>query len=348
MDPSAMTSNSSINVPFVSVVIPTFNRSGYIMNAIRSVTHQDYPVDRYEIIVVDNASTDDTHLKIQQLVGELDHKYNFKYVIENRKGLSFARNTGAAHAVGSIFLFTDDDATFDANWISAIANVYIEHPEAGAVGSKILIQWDHEPEPWVRQYEGLLGRLDWTKKVVVEHGMELFGGSLSVRRDVFFRVNGFNPGQVGEYLVGDCDTGICRKFSNEGILVGYTPLTTMWHLQTVEKNANLKDLKRRFANCGISDAYGATFYNWETTRVVKDFLGKTRGILSGFLIAMKKRDAGNLHRYMVLDMTHYLYYLEYLILYRFNRKMRRLINKKDWEFGSNYKIPPIEYQTSVK
>jgi glycosyltransferase involved in cell wall biosynthesis len=343
-----MKSNTSRKLPFVSVVIPTFNRSGYIINAIRSLANQDYPVDRYEIIVVDNASTDDTPVKIQQLAKELDHKYNFKYVIENRKGLSFTRNTGAAHAVGSIFLFTDDDATFDTNWISAIADVYIEHPEVGAVGSKILIQWDHEPEPWVSQYEGLLGRLDWTKKVVVAPGMELFGGSLSVRRDIFFRVNGFNPGQVGEYLIGDCDTGICRKLANDGIPIGYTPLTTMWHLQTVEKNANLKDLKRRFANCGISDAYGATFYNWETNRVVKDFMDKTRGILSGFLINMKKKESGALHRYMVLDMTKYMYYLKYLLLYRFNPTLRRLINEKDWEFGSNYKIPPVEYQTSVK
>lgn len=338
-----LSQNPTLYRPFVSVILTTYNRADYLEGAFRSLSSQDYPPERFEIIVVDNASTDDTPQRVRRLARETEGKSNIKYIREERPGLVFARHTGAAHAKGDILLFGDDDAIFDKNWISAIVAVYGHYPEVGAVGTKIAIQWDRDPEPRVRPYEGVLGKLDYGKEIIVRRGLFINGGSFSIRKRVLLQLYGFNPGQRGQYILGDSETGLCRKLANAEILVAWTPAATMWHRQRAATNGTLSDLKRRFRNNGICDAYHATYYNWKFSKLLYDVLRKTSQMLRKLLGTIRRRDWEGLHYDVALNMAYYQYYVRYLWLYRLSPTIRSEVIKRDWEFNHNYEAPPVVF-----
>ncbi len=328
--------------PFVSVIVPTYNRPDYLEDALRSIIAQDYPADCFEIIVVDNGSTDDTLDRISRLAQETAGRHNLKYVREQRRGLVFCRHTGAKHANAKILLFTDDDAVFDRNWIAAIVELYRTHPDVGAVGTKIAVQWDREPPAWVRQYEHVLAKLNYGERSIVKVGLEIYGPSFSIRRDHLLKVRGFNPGQNGKYIAGDSETGLCRKLANAGVSVGWTPSATVWHRQRVEVNGKWKDIIRRYQNYGISEAYQASFYGWSTRRVLGDVRERTYNFLRQLYWSLRKRDAVALSRTVPFEWAFYVYYLKYLWLYRFGRVTRQMVKNLDWEFTETYHAPPLQ------
>ena len=87
----------------VSIIIPTFNRACCIENAIESVTRQSGK--NWELIIIDDGSTDNTSLIVREYLGDLRIKYYFQ---ENR-GVSAARNLGAEYAAGDYLIFLDSD-----------------------------------------------------------------------------------------------------------------------------------------------------------------------------------------------------------------------------------------------
>src|SRR6266516_4645471 len=96
----------SAEPPFVSVIIPTYNRSWRLRAAVESFLTQKYPADRYEIILADNNSSDDTPAVIAELARQSDRVVALS---EPRRGAHFARNSAAVKARGEILYFTDDD-----------------------------------------------------------------------------------------------------------------------------------------------------------------------------------------------------------------------------------------------
>src|SRR5215813_5826726 len=97
-----------------SVVICTYNRLDHLVNSVESALHQTIDAANYEVIVVDNCSTDGTAEAIQKLIGE--HP-NLRYLYETRLGLANARNSGWQAAQGTYVAFLDDDAKAENNWL---------------------------------------------------------------------------------------------------------------------------------------------------------------------------------------------------------------------------------------
>ena len=105
----------SENLPFVSIVIPTYNRASRIHNSLDSLISQDYPKDKYEIIMVDDGSTDETKeilINYSKLA-----ECGFMWFTQENKGIASATNTGLIHARGEIILFTGDDCIAKEDWI---------------------------------------------------------------------------------------------------------------------------------------------------------------------------------------------------------------------------------------
>src|SRR3990167_8387264 len=92
----------------LSVIIPVYNEEDVIIDCLKSLSHQIYK--DFEIIVVDDGSTDNLKLKSQ----------NLKILTQNHKGPGAARNLGAKHAKGDILIFVDADMTFDKDFIKEL------------------------------------------------------------------------------------------------------------------------------------------------------------------------------------------------------------------------------------
>src|SRR5262245_35900641 len=108
--------------PDISVVVCTYNRAALLREALRSLFAQKLEDLSYEIIVVDNNSSDDTPARVESLKSE--SPVPLHYFRESRQGNAYARNAGVEQAAASIIAFLDDDCTADENWIAMIKSAF--------------------------------------------------------------------------------------------------------------------------------------------------------------------------------------------------------------------------------
>jgi len=236
-----------------SIIIPTYNRSDVIIRSLETWTTQTLCSDDFEVIVVDNNSTDNSATQINDFI---KNRSNFQYLKELKPGSTNARHAGAKLAQSELLIFADDDGLFNGSCIEEIVNVYQQNIEVVAVAGKIDIAWDKTPPEWIAPYEFMLGKLNYGNEVLVGTDLYLNGGLFSIKKSVFEELGGFNPDLVGDYLVGDGDTGLVIKLQHQKRLIGWTPYATMQHLQFVDRQGTVKDMGRRFYNVGISSSYG--------------------------------------------------------------------------------------------
>ena len=178
----------------VSVVLCTYNRAERLPAALDALLQQQGDVD-YEVVVVDNNSTDRTaevaRAAAQRSNGRLE------YVFEPRQGLSHARNRGIEAARGRIIAFTDDDVRVGKDWLVRIARALEQHPGVDYVGGRVLPHFVEPPPRW-------LTTAHWSPLALQDYGPEplissrdraicLVGANLAFRRPVFERVGGFAP-----------------------------------------------------------------------------------------------------------------------------------------------------------
>ena len=213
---------------------------------------QTLPKDEYEIIVVDNRSTDETRQYVESLLPE--HK-NLIYLYEPKPGATNARHAGAHKAKGEYLVFADNDGLFNPECLAEILKVYCVNKDCAAVACKIDIQWDGEEPEWIVPYKYLLGQLNYGDKVSYSTDYYLNGGLMSVRKEVFERLGGFNPDLIGPYLVGDGDLGFVNKLHAEKAIIGWTPYAIMKHMQQVAKHGSKRGIALHCYNNGIADSY---------------------------------------------------------------------------------------------
>jgi glycosyltransferase involved in cell wall biosynthesis len=182
-------------VPHVSVIVAAFNREASLRGLIDSLLAQDTCVP-FEIIVADNASTDDTPAVVRAFSAA---GHPVRYLREDRRGVSYARNAGAAAAKAPILAFTDDDQHVAANWVSTIVAVMRDHPEVDAIGGRVLAQWDHPRPSWMSaRLLGPVSLFDRGDRLPLHRRqwMCLPGGNLAIRREVFAALGGFNHAYI--------------------------------------------------------------------------------------------------------------------------------------------------------
>jgi len=308
----------------VSVIIPAFNRYDLLKNCIDSLLNQSINQDEYEVIVVDNNSSDRTRFIVVDFYSNIT---NIKLVIEKRKGLVYTRHTGVVNASNEILIFADDDAEYNYNCIEEILKVYSINDKAVAVGGKIDIKWDKEPENWIYEYEKQLGKLDYGSEVIFSNKMYINGGLFSIKKSKLIELVGFNPDQIGNYLVGDGETGLCKKIHKKGYIIGWTPFAVMQHIQFVDKNGTKKDIERRFYNNGICQSYGLfRLYDFKVNKLlIKNFLNILKKTIKLQLKSkIKSNELDTKFKFSNLNGQLYFYFLF------LNKKFRNDIKKENW------------------
>lgn len=179
----------------LSVVICTYNRCDLLPGALEQVLAQATDGGSYEVIVVDNNSTDETRQVVESFLAR-GHA-NLRYVFEVKQGLSHARNAGIAVARAAIISFTDDDVSVARDWVANIKRALDERPEVDYVGGKVLPRWQSEPPAWLTpDHWGPLALVDYGDApfyVNRDKAVCLVGANLSFRREVFERIGLFTP-----------------------------------------------------------------------------------------------------------------------------------------------------------
>jgi glycosyltransferase involved in cell wall biosynthesis len=182
--------------PYISVVIGTYNRCEVLRGALESLMNQDSGGTAYEVIVVDNNSTDDTRNMVENLREQFGRN-NLIYCFERTQGVSHARNRGIAAARGHLIAFTDDDIRPARNWISSVAKGFNKFPNADCIGGKVLPPPSIQFPPWLTaKHWTPLALLDLGSKPInldVRNGPGLVAANMAVRASVFADVGTFQP-----------------------------------------------------------------------------------------------------------------------------------------------------------
>lgn len=116
----------------VSIVISTYNRCGLLEGALGALLSQTPADAAYEILVVDNNSTDQTRSVVQGLA--MQNQEKLKYLFEPKQGLSYGRNAGIAAAKAPIIAFTDDDVRVAADWVWRVKGSFEANPDIDFLG----------------------------------------------------------------------------------------------------------------------------------------------------------------------------------------------------------------------
>lgn len=175
----------SSSLPRFTVVVPTRNRPGQLAACLASLEAQDYPADRFEVVVVDDGSDP----PVSDLVTSFD-RIAIRVISNGHSGPGIARNAGVDAATGDCIAFTDDDCTASPGWLTAFAAALYEHPRA-LLGGPILNGLTDNI--FAEASQTLVDYLyDWYNRVP-GHARFLTSNNLAVSRQAFLEAGGFDP-----------------------------------------------------------------------------------------------------------------------------------------------------------
>lgn len=223
-------------------------------DSIKSLAAQALAKSAYEIIVVDNASTDRTRDVVFTDFADIE---NLVYLYEPQLGLSKARNTGWLSAKGKYVAFLDDDATCRPDWLERIIDAFQSLPKVGVVGGRVRPKWQIDPPGWLdKEMEKWVSAIDWSDKpVLLNDSQYLVGANIAYRSLFYDRLGGFclNLGRKGNNLVSSEETDFSSKIKGLGYEIYYDPDIEVEHLIPRER-VTAKYFIRRAYSQGISDA----------------------------------------------------------------------------------------------
>ena len=208
--------------PRISVIVCSYNGGRTIRECCEGLAKLQYA--DFEVIVVDDGSTDDT----ADIVG----KYDFQLIRTPNCGLSSARNTGLAAATGEIVAYLDDDAYPDSQWLSYLAETFSRTEHVGVGGPNVTPIGDG-PVAWcVANSPG-----NPTHVLLTDDEAEhLPGCNMAFRKSALEAIGGFDP----RFRTAGDDVDACLRLREAGGSLGFSPAAMVWHHRRSNVSAYLK------------------------------------------------------------------------------------------------------------
>jgi glycosyltransferase involved in cell wall biosynthesis len=206
--------------PSVSIIVCSYNGAKTLAACLDSLGKLNYP--SYEIILVDDGSTDNT----AQIAAEFS---NVRYIYQENHGLSYARNAGAAAAKGTVLAYTDSDCMADVDWLYYLIGTLVSGDYAGVGGPNVSPPARNWIQACVAAAPGGPSHVLLTD-TIAEH---VPGCNMAWYRWAFESVGGFDP----EYRKAGDDVDFCWRVQQEGHNVAFSPTAIVWHYRRFTLNA---------------------------------------------------------------------------------------------------------------
>jgi glycosyltransferase involved in cell wall biosynthesis len=292
--------------PLVSVIVPVYNDPRGIELTLESVTGQTYSADDYEILVVDNDSSDDTRGIVRRYA---DRYENVSLLIEDEiQSPAAARNRGIEHATGSILAFIDTDMTVDATWLTSL----VETLEAGGhdyMGCAVETYPLEGRETTASRYDSLFA---FPMEDYLQNSKFVGTGCLTVRKEVFDTVGVFDP-----HLFSAEDKEFGRRVYEAGFDQHFEPTITMYHpartstIEQVKKSFRIGrgkgQLRNRYPDrFELPSPFRSRDYlplkpGWFHSRITRTNESSIQEFVALYLLASSKKivnSAGSLYEYL--------------------------------------------------
>jgi GT2 family glycosyltransferase len=239
--------------PLVSFIIPVLNGEKHIARCLQSIRNQQFPTEQYEVLILDNGSTDRTPQIIRKL--------GFEFQVIPSAGVSALRNQGVKQSLGSYLAFVDADMELAPNWLQ-YGLISFEDCKVVAVGCFPLMP----PKPtWLQKTLALHRHARYPDRQEVQVAW-LGAANLLIRRNDFLAVGGFS-----ERLETTEDTDLCYRLGQRGVILhnpgmaaihwGEEPdLKTFWRKEIWRGKGNLKGVLSHGLRWDELPSLGYPFY----------------------------------------------------------------------------------------
>jgi len=262
-----------------SVILCTYNRAASLSRTLQTLCELVLPVDlQWELIVVDNNSTDDT----RQVCNEFTSRLPFCYVFEGQQGKSYALNHGITLARGGLVLFLDDDVDVVKNWLASFWEEADRHPEASFFGGRILPKWEKQPPRWLAAHSqsllsGVTVHFDLgnVTRPINDSDPCFYGANSAYRSAIFAAGARFDPTicPCRDNQVRGEEEELIQQLRAQGQIGLYVPEATVHHRNPAERMTE-KYLRAWCMGCSIGDLrrgnikmvhlwFGVPRYTWK-------------------------------------------------------------------------------------
>ena len=329
----------------LSVIIPTRNRAKLLAKTLMSIEQQTMLKEEFEVIVIDNGSTDET----PKVLAEFSDRMNVQSIFEPQPGLHVGRHSGLFAAKANELVFIDDDIEAFPIWLQTISNVFLSDKKIALVGGKNLPNYETPPPFWILElwnkgnsYGNVLedlSVLDFGDNEREISPYYVFGCNFSVRKEIILKAGGFHPDGFPFDKIryrGDGETHISDFVRDSNCIAYYHPGASVKHWVPTDRMTEEYFCKRRYMQ-GISAAYsqlrsGNMFKrsnpdeSSKFKRYIKSILGSTRiEMLNELSKTINKTDfERRLNRSYMLGK-------EYLLdCYRKDESIRKWVHQNDY------------------
>jgi glucosyl-dolichyl phosphate glucuronosyltransferase len=249
--------------PSASVIVPTRNRAPVLRACLQSLAAQTMPAERFEVIVVDNGSSDDTAAVARAFDGPL----RLRLLHEPEPGLHIGRHAGWRAAQSDVLMFADDDIEAEPGWVEAVAAAF-DDPAVALVGGNDRPNFEHAPPAWLQRWWsipvahgralGYLSILDFGERRRFDIDPAwVWGCNFNVRRSVLEAARGFHPDGVPKDRLrwrGDGEMHVGRVVRERGARTLFDAAASVRHrVDGFRMTADYFE-QRAFAQ-GVSDSY---------------------------------------------------------------------------------------------
>ena len=245
-----------------SVIISTFNQSAKLKQCLFHLSELSFDPDLFEVIVVDNGSTDDTKQVVDTFKNEIS---NLRYFFSPIPGLHTGRNLGLEKAMGDFLSYIDDDSFVTNGWLKGIERAF-EDPNVALVGGPCLPKYESDPPEWLKYFWsdcefgkilGYLSLLDFGDKFIAIPPSHIFGCNFNIRKDILSKAMGFPPDgfppELWKYR-GRGESQVARKIAESNLLSIYSPEVKIFHLVSNDRLSE-EYIYQRAYKAGISYSY---------------------------------------------------------------------------------------------
>jgi glycosyltransferase involved in cell wall biosynthesis len=249
----------------ISIIIPTFNREKQLNRTLRSLVQVNSQANDFEILVIDNGSTDGTKEIVHDFIYE-NSKHNIVYIYDPIPGLMTGRHRGAIEAKGEILTFIDDDVQVSPNWLNGIIETMDARKDVDLLTGPNLPLYESYPPYWLNYFWGKvydgkqcgwLSLLDLGNKSIEIHPNYVWGLNFTIRKNVFFELKGTHPDSIPkEYQIyqGNGETGLTMKAFINNKKALYLPKALVYH-EVPESRMTLDYFEKRAYFQGVCNSF---------------------------------------------------------------------------------------------
>lgn len=277
----------------ISIIIPTRNRCICVEKLLKSISAQEADPNLWEVIVIDNGSTDNTQ-KVCENCGK--RIKNFKYIYDDRPGLHIGRNRGMVESSGEVIAYLDDDVILFHEWLKTAIEVFNDKDTMAANGCAIPGNLRSLPD-YVRREKIRINGFEviqsiscfWERNISEEMRNSrlqvpylLFGCNVLYRREILEKCKGFHPDGMPWDMIayrGDGETPVAVCLQNIGAKIIYNSQLSVYHMID-KKRLTRESIRKNHYRTGVSEMYTA-LRNEE--RGVKSIKNGLKEVLNGIV-----------------------------------------------------------------